>query len=110
MSEFLTLKDVCREAGVTRRTVQGYEQNELVSSIATNKYGHLLYDWDTCERIKTIKMYQRFGVSVGKIKEIFDLPKEELKKVLEEQLKVLENKLLEYKELIAKANEIIDEL
>lgn len=110
MSDLLKLQDVCREAGVTRRTVQGYEENELVSAVATNKYGHLLYDREACERIKKIRLYQKFGFSLKKIKQIIDLPNGELKMQIEEQLNILERKLKEYEELIAKANEILHEL
>lgn len=110
MSDFMTLKDVCREAGVTRRIVQGYEQNGLVSAVATNKYGHLLYDRYACERIKRIRLYQRFGFSVKKIKEIIDLPDKELKKELIQQLRYLEGKRKEYEELIEKARKILNEM
>ena len=37
------LNEVCRDTGVSRRAVQGYENAGLVRATAKNKYGHLLY-------------------------------------------------------------------
>lgn len=37
--EAMTLREVCNAVGVTRRAVQCYEKEELVSSTGKNKYG-----------------------------------------------------------------------
>lgn len=64
----MTLKEVCNLVGVTRRAVQGYEDAGLVVSSGKNKYGHLLYDGETVEKIRYIKQYQEFGFTVNEIK------------------------------------------
>ena len=43
MFEFVTLRELCENVGVTRRAIQGYEKMGLVKANETNKYGHLLY-------------------------------------------------------------------
>lgn len=53
----MTLREVCNMVGVTRRAVQCYEQEELVSSTGKNKFGYLLYDEEAVMRIKEVKMY-----------------------------------------------------
>ena len=75
--EEMTLKEVCNKVGVTRRAVQCYEQEELVSSTGKNKYGYLLYDDVAVKRIQEIKMYQEFGFALKDIKVLFVSSEEE---------------------------------
>ena len=39
----LTLQEVCKFTGVSRRAIQGYEKAGLVSATERNERGHLLY-------------------------------------------------------------------
>lgn len=43
-NDLMTLKEVCKETGVTRKIVQTYENYGLVKATTKNKYGYLLYD------------------------------------------------------------------
>ena len=101
------LKEVCREAGVSRRAVQGYENAGLVRATAKNKYGHLLYDELEEERIKRIKFFQDMGLSLKEITVLIDDPSEVLKPVLEIQIKKLEESIERNMMLIRMANELI---
>lgn len=91
-----TLREVCNQVGVTRRAIQGYENAGLVESTGKNKYGYLLYDEITIERIKIIKQYQGFGFSIKEIKNLLQVPAEEYLKILEKRLMVMQ---LELKQL-----------
>ena len=42
-NDLMTLKEVCKETGVTRKIVQTYENYGLVKATTKNKYGYLLY-------------------------------------------------------------------
>lgn len=66
----MTLKEVYKNLGVTRRAVQGYEKAGLVLFSGKNKYGYLLYDEFATEKIRIIKMYQDFGFTIRAIKEL----------------------------------------
>ena len=101
------LKEVCREAGVSRRAVQGYENAGLVRATAKNKYGHLLYDELEEERIKRIKFFQDMGLSLKEIAVLIDAPGEAQKPVLEIQIKKLEESIERNMMLIRMANELI---
>lgn len=107
MSELMTLREICIKGGVTRRIVQGYERRKLVAPIATNKYGHLLYDERGLKAIKEIRLYQKFGFNLDDISRLNSISEEEKKKMLIKQLAVMEEKRNEYEELIKKAKEII---
>ena len=54
----MTLCEVCDDAEVSGRAVQGYEKAELVLASGRNKRGYLLYDMHSLQRIKQIKLYQ----------------------------------------------------
>ena len=54
----MTLKEVCKKIGVTRRAVQGYEKAGLVSFSGKNKYGYLLYDEVAIEKIRIVLCIQ----------------------------------------------------
>ena len=56
--EDMTLREVCTALGVSRRAVQGYENESLVTATGKNNRGYLLYNSEAQERIKKIKLYQ----------------------------------------------------
>ena len=66
--ELITLKEVCSSTGISRRAIQGYENVGLVRPYEKNKYGHLLYDQETVERIEKIRLYHQIGFKVKEIK------------------------------------------
>lgn len=103
-----TIKEICEMLGVTRRSIQWYEQAGLIHPTERNKYGHLLYDDNQIKKIELIKFYQQIGLSIGEIKEIIDAPNEVIKSVLERQIAELRGKQHQYDLLIEKAYEIIN--
>lgn len=108
--ENITLRELCDTLGVTRRAVQGYEKAGLVKASARNKRGYLLYDEKSQERISRIRLYQQLGFTIKEIKWLFEVPKEELKKVLEDQVKHLLEERFKIEDAIIKAYELIDTL
>ena len=58
-----TLREVCAETGVTRRTIQGYEKLGLLNPIGKNDSGWLLYDEQCLCQIREIKFLQNIGLS-----------------------------------------------
>lgn len=88
----LTLRELCNACGVSRRAVQGYEKNGLVSATGKTNRGYLLYDIAARNKVAKIRRYQEYGFSVKEIKEIFDNPSESQKVLLIEKLNELEKK------------------
>ena len=103
----MTLREVCESANVSRRAVQGYEKAGLVSASGKNTCGYLLYDTDSQERIKRIKLYQDLGLKIKEIKEIIDAPNPVLKKILEERIVKMEEEKERIDDLIDKVKELI---
>lgn len=110
MSELMTLREICKKGGVSRRMLQEYERNKLVSSVARNKYGHLLYDKLCLDKVKTIRLYQRMGFNLKDICDLMSMDNVKLKICLIAQLKILNAKRDEILELIDITKMMIFEL
>lgn len=106
----MTLREICEKYGISRRAIQGYEKVELISASGRSKRGYLLYDVNTQERIKQIKLFQQFGFSLKEIKELIDAPKAELKIALEERIVELKLEKEQMESLIEKARALVESL
>lgn len=106
----ITLREVCDAFGVSRRAVQGYEKAGLVSATGRNRRGYLLYDGNSQDRIRKIKLFQEMGFSIKEIREIIDAPDHILKSALEERILKLEEDREHTENMIRKANELIAQL
>ena len=106
--EAKTLKEVCELVGVTRRAVQGYEEAGLVTATGRNKYGHLLYDEASIERIREIKQYQNFGFAIKEIRVLQKLPKEKYLEMLENRLAQMQLEMQRLQENIEKLEQLIE--
>lgn len=105
-----TLQELCCELKVTRRVIQGYEKAGLVSATNRNKYGHLLYDEKSQQRIKQIRLYQRLGFSIRKIMELIDAPVPIVRDALEKQMEHLQEERKNMDMLISMVHELIRDM
>ena len=104
----MTLREVCDMVGVSRRTVQGYEQAGLVASTGRNKYGYLLYDEEAVTRIQDIKMYQHFGFALKDIKVLLSASEEEYVELISKKLVDMKEQLIELEANVTIMERIID--
>ena len=101
------LHQVCAELNISRRTIQGYEKEGLVSPSGKNKYGHLLYGEAERERIRLVRFYQQVGFSLKEIKALMEAPVPIRKAALERKEGELESECLRLQELIRQVKEYI---
>lgn len=106
----MNLKTLCELVGVSRRSIQGYENVGLMSPTDKNKYGHLLYDEAALHRARMIKFMQRLGFKLKEIKEVIDAPSDVIKEALQRRIKELEIEISQMQQIIQEANEYIDKL
>ncbi len=85
----ITLKELCRQAGVSRRVIQGYEKAGILHEQGYNKMGHLLYDEREIAHVKRVRIYQQAGFSLKEIKDMEKMERIELIKVLTARLQEL---------------------
>ena len=102
-----TLRQMCTELKISRRTVQGYEKAGLVAPSGKNKYGYLLYGAAERERIRLIHFYQKMEFRLKDIKELMDADDLVKKEVLQAKIIELEEKQMDLQELIRQAREYI---
>lgn len=108
MNSSKTLHELCDALGVSRRAVQGYEKEGLVAASGKNKYGHLLYDEKSQERIAQIRLYQQFGFKVKEIKYLIEAPDCEVREAIKRQVSYLQAERARIDALIDKAYELLD--
>ena len=103
-NDLMTLKEVCKETGVTRKIVQTYENYGLVKATTKNKYGYLLYDDAAVKKIKKIRLYQRFGYRLSEIAKL------EYMTVDKEKINNMYDNQSETAELIEMAEQLLENL
>lgn len=108
--ELMTLREICKSVGVSRRSIQCYEKAGLLSPTDKNKYGHLLYDTKAMHRAETIKFMQELGFMLREIKELIDAPGNVKKEALERRVKELEKETARLNQVIEEAREYVKAL
>jgi len=89
MTHFRTLKEICVELKISRRTVQWYENKGLIKPTSKNKYGYLLYDDEVIAKIALIRFGQNIGLGINEISDFIDGSVDEIKKRFTKQITVL---------------------
>lgn len=106
-NDLMTLKEVCKETGVTRKIVQTYENYGLVKATTKNKYGYLLYDDAAVKKIKKIRLYQRFGYRLSEIAKLEYMTVDEQVMILKEKINNMYDNQSETAELIEMAEQLL---
>lgn len=109
-NDLMTLKEVCKETGVTRKIVQTYENYGLVKATTKNKYGYLLYDDAAVKKIKKIRLYQRFGYRLSEIAKLEYMTVDEQVMILKEKINNMYDNQSETAELIERAEQLLENL
>jgi DNA-binding transcriptional MerR regulator len=76
MVKVMNLKEMCEALGVSRRTVQGYEEAGLLWPVGRNKYGYLVYDETSLRRAQKIRYLQEMGFKLKEIAALIDTPED----------------------------------
>ena len=109
-NDLMTLKEVSKETGVTRKIVQTYENYGLVKATTKNKYGYLLYDDAAVKKIKKIRLYQRFGYRLSEIAKLEYMTVDEQVIILKEKINNMYDNQSETAELIEMAEQLLENL
>lgn len=109
-NDLMTLKEVSKETGVTRKIVQTYENYGLVKATTKNKYGYLLYDDAAVKKIKKIRLYQRFGYRLSEIAKLEYMTVDEQVMILKEKINNIYDNQSETAELIEMAEQLLENL
>lgn len=86
------VEEVCRLSGVSRRTLQYYD-NEGVLPAKRSKENYRLYDEAALKRLWEILWYKEMGFNLDEIKAILAVPQEERNNYLEQKIQSIEGKI-----------------
>lgn len=78
------VEEVCRVSGVSRRTLQYYDDEGILPAKRSEE-NYRLYDEAAMERLWEILWYKEMGFKLKEIKEILAVPQKELKKEMKER-------------------------
>lgn len=87
-----TVTEISRQTGVSIRTLHHYDAIGLLKPTSVTHAGYRLYDEDALERLFLIIIYKELGFPLKKIGEILDAPDFDRTCILEEQIRLLEEK------------------
>ena len=103
----ITLRELCEQTMLTRRTIQGYEGKGLLKSVSKNKMGHLLYEDDAIETVNLIRFYQSIGFTLKEIKEFEIMPEADFKQLMGEKIITLQAESILLEDKIKRINSIV---
>lgn len=72
--DLLSVGEIARTMGLTRRIILNYEAHDLIhaDTRGDSNTGYRYYSMDTLARIRTIRTYQKLGLSLDEIKNYLD--------------------------------------
>lgn len=98
-----TVKEVCRRAGVSVRTLHHYDEIGLLKPARVTEAGYRLYDGEALERLYLILLFRELGFPLKEIRTILDAPDFDRGRVLDTQIALLEQKRAHLQNLITLA-------
>lgn len=98
------ISEVSRLTGVSKRTLQYYDQIGLLKPARSTEAGYRLYDDTALERLQQILLYRELQFPLREIKRILDSTDYDRNRALEQQIKLLTMKKEHLETLIVFAN------
>ncbi len=103
------VNEVCKLSGVSRRTLQYYDEIGLLPPSAVKKSGYRQYDDENLRRLWSILFYKELGVSLGDIRLMLENPKDMEKELLRHHKQVLLEKHSQLQKLIQSVDRILND-
>lgn len=93
------VEEVSRLSGVSRRTLQYYDDEGILPA-KRSKENYRLYDDEALERLWEILWYREMGFSLKEIKEMLSVSKNERRRYFEQKIKIIEEEIRDLEEQI----------
>lgn len=111
LNDMKSLKEVCTEFDITRKTLFYYDKIGLLKpSQRVGSQNTKYYSEKKCEQLKEIIAYKETGVPLKMIKQLLKETPDEKIHFLEENIKTLEAEILSQKTKIKKTKELIQKI
>ena len=89
----MTVAQVSKRAGVSVRTLHHYDQIGLLAPTEVTEAGYRLYDDAALDKLYVILVYREQGLSLNEIGSILDAPDYNRNRVLEHQIKLMQERI-----------------
>lgn len=88
-----TVNEVCKAAGVTRKTLYYYDKIDLLKPVKrSGKQKAKLYSDTAVDTLKTIRQYQEAGLLLSEVRTILNQPEKTIEILLNAQKRLFEQK------------------
>ena len=88
----MTVAQMRRRTGVSVRTLHHYDQIGLLKPTTVTEAGYRLYDDTALDKLYMILVYRELGLSLNEIGSILDAPDYDRNRVLEHQIKLMQER------------------
>ena len=89
----MTVAQVSKRTGVSVRTLHHYDQIGLLKPTEVTDVGYRLYDDAALDKLYMILVYRELGLSLNEIGNILDAPDYDRNRVLEHQIKLMQERV-----------------
>lgn len=103
------VNEVSKLSGVSRRTLQYYDEIGLLPPSAVKESGYRQYDDDSLRRLWSILFYKELGMSLDDIRLLLENPKEMEKELLRQHKQALIEKQSQLQKMVLSVDRILNE-
>ena len=89
----MTVAQVSKRTGVSVRTMHHYDQIGLLKPTEVTEAGYRLYDDGALDKLYMILVYRELGLPLNEIGSILDAPDYDRNRVLEHQIKLMQERV-----------------
>ena len=88
-----TISQISRQTGISIRALRHYDAMGLLKPTAFTEGGYRLYDREAEERLYLILIFREIGIPLKEIQRILDAPDFDRDRILEEQIRLMQQKI-----------------
>jgi DNA-binding transcriptional MerR regulator len=104
-----TVNEVSKLSGVSRRTLQYYDEIGLLPPSAVKESGYRQYDDESLRRLWSILFYKELGISLGDIRLLLDNPKETEKELMRQHKQILLEKQSQLQKMVLSVDRLLND-
>lgn len=104
-----SVNEVSKLSGVSRRTLQYYDEIGLLPPSAVKESGYRQYDDESLRRLWSILFYKELGISLDDIRLMLESPKEMEKELMRQHKQILLEKQSQLQKMILSVDRIMND-
>lgn len=104
-----SVNEVCKLSGVSRRTLQYYDEIGLLPPSAVKESGYRLYDDASLRRLWRILFYKELGIPLDNIRLLLESPQEMEKEIIRQHKEILVEKQSRLQKMIGSVDRMLND-